>query len=176
MFCNQCGSPVEPGQSLCPHCGVSMIWPRVAIAARMRVAEQLHLLAILWLVAGALWLIPAAVMAVLAVTVTVPLVTQGAEKIAFVFAPGVFVVLCLFFLVMAALRFVAGWGLLKVRPWSRTYALVMAFLELISPPLGTALGIYTLFVLLPDEAGDEFRRMSLAVAGGTAATTRVAVV
>lgn len=175
MFCNQCGSPVEPGHSVCPHCGVSMIWPRVAIAARMRVAEQLHLLAILWFVAGVLWLIPALVMAVLAAAITVPLAINGAEKIAFVFAPGVFVVLCVFFLASAVLRFVAGWGLLKVRPWSRTYALVMAFLELISPPLGTALGIYTLFVLLPDEAGDEFRRMSQAVTAGTSTVSRVAV-
>ncbi|HTX16273.1 MAG TPA: hypothetical protein VMD77_13330 [Candidatus Baltobacteraceae bacterium] len=27
-------------------------------------------------------------------------------------------------------------------------------------PLGTALGVYTLFVLLPDAAGDEYRQMS----------------
>ena len=36
----------------------------------------------------------------------------------------------------------------------------MAFIALIHPPLGTALGVYTLFVLLPDAAGDEYRRMS----------------
>jgi hypothetical protein len=36
----------------------------------------------------------------------------------------------------------------------------MAFLGLIHPPFETALGIYTLFVLLPDAAGDEYRRMS----------------
>jgi uncharacterized membrane protein (DUF2068 family) len=84
---------------------------------------------------------------------------EGAPKIAFVFAPGLFVVLCLLFLASAALRFVAGWGLLKMRPWGRTYALVIAFLGLLAPPFETALGIYTLFVLLPDAAGDEYRRM-----------------
>ncbi|MGB9434956.1 MAG: hypothetical protein WBQ89_22115 [Candidatus Acidiferrum sp.] len=133
---------------------------RVANAARMRVAEHIHLLAILWFVAGALWLIPAVVMAVLAAFITVPLALHNAEKIAFVVAPGIFVILCVLFLVMAALRFLTGWSLLKLQPWGRTLALVMAFLALIHPPLGTALGIYTLFVLLPDAAGDEYRQMS----------------
>ncbi len=160
MFCNSCGSPIAPEQSVCPNCGRSTTGVRVANAARMRVAEHIHLLAILWFVAGALWLIPAVVMAVLAAFITVPLALHNAEKIAFVVAPGIFVILCVLFLVMAALRFLTGWSLLKLQPWGRTLALVMAFLALIHPPLGTALGIYTLFVLLPDAAGDEYRQMS----------------
>jgi len=161
MFCNSCGSPIAPEQSVCPNCGKSTTGVRVANAARMRVAEHIHLLAILWFVAGALWLIPAVVMGVLAAVITVPLALHNAEKIAFVVAPGIFVILCVLFLVMAALRFLTGWSLLKLQPWGRTLALVMAFLALIHPPLGTALGIYTLFILLPDAAGDEYRQMSL---------------
>lgn len=160
MFCNACGSPIAPEQPVCPQCGNSTTGTRVAMAARTRVAEHVHLLAILWFVMGAFWLIPAAIMAVLAAVITVPLAWSGAGKIAFVFAPGLFVLLCLVFLASAALRFVAGWGLLKTRPWGRTFALVMAFLGLIHPPFETALGVYTLFVLLPDAAGDEYRRMA----------------
>ena len=160
MFCNTCGSPIAPEQSVCSHCGSSNIGARVASAARTRVAEHVHLLAILWFVVGSFWLIPAVVMAVLASVITVPLARKGVPKIAFVFAPGLFIILCVVFLVSAALRFVAGWGLLKMRPWGRTFALVMAFLGLIHPPFDTALGIYTLFVLLPDAAGDEYRRIS----------------
>lgn len=160
MFCNLCGSPIAPEQSVCSHCGRSTTGARVASAARTRVAEHVHLLAILWFVVGAFWLIPAVVMAVLAAVITVPLAWHGAPKIAFVFAPGLFVLLCVVFLASAALRFVAGWGLLKMRPWGRTFALVMAFLGLIHPPFDTALGVYTLFVLLPDAAGDEYRQMS----------------
>ncbi len=160
MFCSSCGSPIAPEQSVCSKCGKSTNGVRVANAARMRVAEHIHLLAILWFVAGALWLIPAVIMAVLAAFITVPLALHNAEKISFVFAPGIFVILCVLFLVMAALRFLTGWSLLKLQPWGRTLALVMAFLALIHPPLGTALGIYTLFVLLPDAAGDEYRQMS----------------
>jgi len=161
MFCNSCGSPIAPEQSVCPNCGRSTTGVRVANAARMRVAEHIHLLAILWFVAGALWLIPAVVMGVLAAVITVPLALHNAEKIAFVVAPGIFAILCVLFLVMAALRFLTGWSLLKLQPWGRTLALVMAFLALIHPPLGTALGIYTLFVLLPDAAADEYSQMSL---------------
>jgi ABC-type spermidine/putrescine transport system permease subunit II len=98
-------------------------------------------------------------MGVLAAVVTVPLVSEGADKIAFVFAPGLFVILCVVFLASAALHFGAGWGLLKMRPWGRTFALVMAFLALVSPPFDTALGVYTLFVLLPDAASDEYQQM-----------------
>jgi hypothetical protein len=157
MFCNFCGSPVAPEQFVCSHCGSRTVGVLVASAARKRVAEHIHLLAILWFVLGAFFLVPAVVMAVLAAVITAPLVSTGADKIAFLFAPGVFVVLCVVFLVSAALRFAAGWGLLKLRPWGRTYALVMAFLALFCPPFDTALGVYTLFVLLPDAAGDEYR-------------------
>jgi len=160
MFCNSCGSPIAPEQSICSNCGRSTTGARVASAARTRVAEHVHLLAILWFVVGAFWLIPALIMGVLAAFITVPLALHGADKIAFVFAPGIFVVLCIVFLVSAALRFVAGWGLLKMQPWGRTFALAIGFLGLIHPPFDTALGIYTLFVLLPDAAGDEYRQMS----------------
>jgi hypothetical protein len=160
MFCNSCGSPIAPDQSICSNCGRSTTGARVASAARTRVAEHVHLLAILWFVVGSFWLIPAVIMGVLAAVITVPLALHGADKIAFVFAPGIFVILCIVFLVSSALRFVAGWGLLKMQPWGRTFALVMGFLGLIHPPFDTALGIYTLFVLLPDAAGDEYRQMS----------------
>jgi uncharacterized membrane protein (DUF2068 family) len=98
-------------------------------------------------------------MAVLATFISVPLVAEEVPRIALVLAPGLFIVLCVVFLASAALRFVAGWGLLKMRPWGRKFALVMAFWALLHPPFDTALGVYTLFVLLPDATGDEYRQM-----------------
>jgi hypothetical protein len=161
MFCNNCGSAIAADQSICGHCGKSTTSARVASAARTRVAEHIHLLAILWFVDGALLLIPAIIMAVLAEAVPSSLARHGTDNnVAWVFVPGVFMILCVIFLLFAALRFIAGWGLLKLEPWGRVFALVMAFLDLLHVPLGTALGIYTLFVLLPDAAGDEYRQMS----------------
>ena len=160
MFCNHCGSPIALDQSFCSHCGKNTTAARIASAARMRVAEHVQVLAILWFVDGALLLLPAFVMAALAAVVSAPMAWHGANNIAFVLAPGLFVGLCVIFLVSATLRFIAGWGLLKMEPWGRVFALVMAFFSLIHVPFGTALGVYTLFVLLPDAAGDEYRQIS----------------
>ena len=42
----------------------------------------------------------------------------------------------------------AGYGLLKRRQWGRALAIIVAVLDLPAFPLGTALGVYTLTVLL----------------------------
>jgi hypothetical protein len=46
--------------------------------------------------------------------------------------------------------------------WARTTAIVIGILALFHPPFGTALGIYTLWVLLPGESAAEYDRMSQA--------------
>jgi hypothetical protein len=57
----------------------------------------------------------------------------------------------------AALGFSAGWGLMHREPWARTLVLVLAFLVLfINIPVGTAVGVYTMWVLLPGESGHEY--------------------
>jgi hypothetical protein len=56
----------------------------------------------------------------------------------------------------AAVALVAGYGLLNRRPWGRIVAIVAAILALIKFPLGTALGIYTLWVLAPGASGLEY--------------------
>ncbi|HLK67059.1 MAG TPA: hypothetical protein VKU19_26680 [Bryobacteraceae bacterium] len=56
----------------------------------------------------------------------------------------------------------AGWGLLERQPWARTLAIVLACLNLIDMPFGTALGVYTLWVLLPARSEDEYRRLARA--------------
>jgi len=46
---------------------------------------------------------------------------------------------------------IVGAGLIQFRPWARIMALVLALFNLLAFPLGTLLGIYTIFILL-DEA------------------------
>jgi hypothetical protein len=48
----------------------------------------------------------------------------------------------------AALAIAAGWGLMEHAPWGRIVAIVAAFLSLIKIPFGTAIGIWTLVMLL----------------------------
>lgn len=47
---------------------------------------------------------------------------------------------------------IAGVGLIKRKEWGRILALVVSFLNLIWFPLGTALGVYSIIVLLNDES------------------------
>jgi hypothetical protein len=65
-------------------------------------------------------------------------------------------------LLIAATGFFTGWGLLQREEWARTVALVIGFLALLRIPLGTALGIYTLWVLLPRQSDDDYRALAKA--------------
>jgi hypothetical protein len=56
----------------------------------------------------------------------------------------------------AALALAAGYGLLNRAPWGRIVAIIAAIFTLIKFPLGTALGIYTLWVLAPGASGLEY--------------------
>ena len=52
-----------------------------------------------------------------------------------------------------------AWGLFQREDWARPLGLVLGFLALVRIPFGTALGIYTIWVLLPQEAGQEYERI-----------------
>ncbi len=51
----------------------------------------------------------------------------------------------------------AGYGLLKRRPWARILAIVLAVLQLLNIPFGTVFGIYCLWTLLSTEGEAQFR-------------------
>lgn len=58
-------------------------------------------------------------------------------------------------LLMAALAIpgmIAGWGLLKRKSWGRVLGIIVGIFSLMNFPLGTAIGVYTLYVLLQEEA------------------------
>lgn len=54
-------------------------------------------------------------------------------------------------LVMSLPGLVTGWGLLKLRPWARIVGIVLAVISLLNFPIGTAIGVYGLWVLLTKE-------------------------
>jgi hypothetical protein len=56
----------------------------------------------------------------------------------------------------AVLDLVVGYSLLTRKPWGRILAIVIAILALIHIPFGTAMGIYTLWVLAPSTSGAEY--------------------
>ena len=62
----------------------------------------------------------------------------------------------LFFVLLSAPGMIGGIYLLKYRPWARILVLVLGFINLIEIPIGTALGIYTIWVLFKNETVDLF--------------------
>ena len=69
---------------------------------------------------------------------------------------GVAVVVVLFTSVGALLALAAGVSLLMHKSWGRILAIVIGILALITIPFGTALVIYTLWVLAPSTSGAEY--------------------
>jgi len=61
---------------------------------------------------------------------------------------------------VAALALLVGHSLLTRRPWGRTLAIIVGILTLLKPLLGTALGIYTLWVLAPSASGAEYEAIA----------------
>jgi hypothetical protein len=55
------------------------------------------------------------------------------------------------FLLFEGAKVVAGIALLQRRRWARILVLVLSFLSLILIPIGTAYGIYAIWVLMNDE-------------------------
>lgn len=62
-------------------------------------------------------------------------------------------------LLMAALGLpglLAGWSLLTRKPWARVLTIVVGILSLVNFPIGTAIGLYTLWVLTQPAATEYF--------------------
>jgi hypothetical protein len=64
------------------------------------------------------------------------------------FMPAILRFAGIFLVFRAGLALAAGWGLMQRAEWGRIVAIVAAFLCLLKFPFGTALGIWTLVVLL----------------------------
>jgi hypothetical protein len=65
--------------------------------------------------------------------------------------------LFLLLLVLSVPGIVAGWGLLNLRPWARILTIVLSALNLLNVPVGTAIGVYGLWVMLNQETEAIFR-------------------
>lgn len=153
MFCDSCGNALQEGQGFCSKCGKavtgvhSVSYPRPG-----RVQEHVRLLGILWLALAALEITGALVLFIVANTLFVHLPDGGPRG----FLHPLLSFLAIVVAAKAAAGFLAGWGLLQREPWARLLALVLAFLALFHIPFGTALGIYTLWTLLPVESEQEY--------------------
>jgi len=67
------------------------------------------------------------------------------------------IVIAGFLLLLSIPSIVGGVGLMKHQTWARILVLILGVLHLFNLPFGTALGIYTIWVLMKDEAMPVFR-------------------
>jgi hypothetical protein len=65
-------------------------------------------------------------------------------------------IIAVIILVMSLPGLVAGIGLLRLQPWSRILTLILAVFDLMAIPIGTAFGLYAIWVLLQDETVELF--------------------
>jgi uncharacterized membrane protein YeaQ/YmgE (transglycosylase-associated protein family) len=97
---------------------------------------------IVWGIMGAV----AGLMALLLFGATLGIIESG-TAVAMPLIALVGAAIVIFLLLLSVPSIVAGAGLLKFKPWSRTLAIIVSAFHLLSIPLGTALGIYGLWVL-----------------------------
>lgn len=164
LFCNHCGAQSQPDFRLCPKCGTPVasdapVSGAIAATTTGKLERHLRILGILWIVVGVLWIIPSLVLMGLS---HAPHLMIGDEMFTHPFMPPVLFSIGSVFLVIAAGGILVGWGLMKRERWARTTAIVVGILAIFHPPFGTALGIYTLWVLLPANSAVEYDRLSQA--------------
>jgi hypothetical protein len=157
MFCDGCGAAVQPGQAFCSRCGKQVVGPITAMQVRAgRVQAHVHLLGIVWLAISAFNTIGGVVLFIIANTLFAHLHQLGAPEAPTAFLRPLLSAVGIFILAKALCGFIAGWGLLQREPWARILALVLGFIALFNIPLGTAVGVYTLWVLLPVQSEQEY--------------------
>lgn len=67
-----------------------------------------------------------------------------------------------FMMVMALPSLFAGYGLLKRKNWARILGIVLGFFQFVSFPFGTAVALYTFYVLFQKDAEDFFLTAKIA--------------
>jgi hypothetical protein len=164
MYCERCGNQLIDGTRFCSSCGKTVGIAVVPLERQGRVQRNLQVLSILWLLWGSLEILMGVILFVVA-NVLFGFAARfhggnigGAEP----FVHTILTIVGTFIGVKGILTVVAGWGLLQRESWARALTVVMAFLGILHIPLGTALGIYTIWVLLPNESAEEYERLAKA--------------
>lgn len=124
--------------------------------AQGRIAGHLRLLGILWLALSAFRLVPGMILMVMVENGVFR--REGAPPFLEPMLESIAAVL----LLLALGGVVTGWGLLTRQPWARMLAIVLGAVSLIDMPLGTALGVYTFWTLLPAESEQQYQRITRA--------------
>ena len=158
MFCDSCGEALQAGQGYCTRCGKQVIGP--VTPGSGRVARHTHLLGILWIAYSAISGIGGVVLMIVARTIFGPLGLPSMPGGPPRFIRPLLSAIAIVLLCKAAVGIAAGLGLLQRQDWGRILAIVLGVISLINIPFGTALGIYTLWVLVSPGADQEYQALA----------------
>ena len=185
MQCANCGAPVVVGQRFCSKCGqpVTVVAPPPPVAVPVpspqplpanqtsvpassigygrasRVARHITALGLLWIIFSGLRLIPGLALLIVGHTRFPFMMMPMPAPMRLFLAPflgGLGLILSGF----AIAGLIAGAGLLSRSTWARVLTMVLGCISLIHFPLGTALGVYTLWVLAPQDASAEYQSLA----------------
>jgi hypothetical protein len=156
MFCDQCGAQIDGTQQFCSRCGkevkggISLAAPRPG-----RIASHVRLLGILWLAMAGFEAVGGVVALILANSLFSDMGPRNLPP----FLHPLISAVGIFSIGKSFGGFLTGWGLLNRQPWARMLAIVLGVVSLFFHiPFGTALGIYTLWVLLPAHSEEEYQK------------------
>jgi zinc-ribbon domain len=173
MVCQACGTSVAEGVHFCSKCGAQVTTAPPVYAAYPqppmpiyipRVQRNLQTMGILWCVLGVYRVVSGLVGIIFLRAFT----THNFGDDGWMFGGrwhgpfnpgmmgGLWPLIAVATVFTAALALITGYSLLTRRPWGRPLAIVAAILALLKFPIGTALGIYTLWVLAPGASGLEY--------------------
>lgn len=172
MYCSGCGQLIPPGQQFCPNCGRPVVQAAPVAAAPgpmsgawfyTRVHRHIQALSILWIAYAAWtlfhWLIAMSIFGGFFGSYFGHWNHGPWSDFPFAHMPWFVPLLTTILIGRAILAVVTGIALINRAPWARIFAIVIAFLTILKPITGTALAIYTLWVLLPSPSGEEYRQM-----------------
>lgn len=159
QFCRQCGAPMAVPAGVPGNFQGSPYAPHYAMPST-RVQQNLQPLGIMWCIFGVYRLITVIFGGLFLHSMMQSGVFGGMPPIAFhamrAFAP----MIVFMTIVMSSAAVVTGYALLTRKPWGRVLAIIFGILALLKIPFGTALGIYTLWVLAPQASGAEWDALS----------------
>lgn len=118
-------------------------------------ARHYTIVAIIHIVYASLGMLFGLVAVLLLLGLSIPLSLEGPGMSELVILR---VLVLIFIAVMVVATFpalIGGIGLLKKQPWARIVLLIVAVFDLVSFPIGTAIGIYTLWALWEPVGGRE---------------------